>query len=108
MAPAPKKDAEDAATTLVKLQTEQFAYKYVVGLRPKNPFDGESGKLDFEHYLKEFERAQSMPGLSAELRLGEYRFWWVGLAGLKVARFLLRKDVESAIEEAMEVLVSEF
>merc|ERR1712015_33904 len=66
---------EDATTTLVKLQSQQFAFQYAVSLRPKSPFDGISKEIDFEHYLKEFENVLSTPGLSAKLRLAEFRFW---------------------------------
>jgi len=103
-----KEVAENHAATLVKLQAQEFAFQYVVNLRPKNPFDGQSGKVDFDHYLKEFECAISTPGLSAKLRLLEFRFWFVGLAGLKIARFLLRKDEEAAIGEATATLISEY
>ena len=107
---APHFDAasEDAASTLVKLQSQEFAFRYAVSLRPKFPFDGKSQRIDFDHYLKEFEDAQSTPGLTAKLRLSECRFWFVGLAGLKISRFLLRKDAEAAIAEAIEVLSNEY
>jgi len=77
-------------------------------LRPKNPFNGENGSIDFDHYLKEFERALSTPGLSAKLRLSEFRFWFIGLAGLKIRRFLLREDEEAAIQEATKILVRQY
>merc|ERR1712015_446522 len=108
VAPAPKKDAEDPTVTLVKLQSQQFAYQYAVSLRPKKPFDGVSKEIDFEHYLKKFENVLSTPGLSAKLRLAEFRFWFVKLAALKIAHFLLRKDAELAIVEATSFLKDEY
>merc|ERR1712015_444187 len=108
VAPAVEKNAEDAATTLVRLQTTQFAFNYVTNLRPKSPFDGKSGKVDFEQYLRKFEAAQKTPGLSPALRLAEFEYWWVGVSGLKVARFLLRDDEEVAIAEAIAMLKKEY
>ena len=104
-APVGKEDSESHAATLVKLQSQEFAFRYVVSLRPENPFNGETDKIDFDHYLKEFECALSTPGLSAKLRLSEFRFWFIGLASLKIKRFLLRKDEENhenGIEAANE------
>merc|ERR1712015_260086 len=106
--PAPKKDDEDPTVTLVKLQSQQFAYQYAVSLRPKKPFDGVSKEIDFEHYLKKFENVLSTPGLSAKLRLAEFRFWFIDLSGLKIARFLLREDAELAIVEATSFLKDEY
>jgi len=100
--------AEDASITLVKLQSQQFAFQYAVSLRPKSPFDGISKEIDFEHYLKEFENVLSTPGLSAKLRLAEFRFWFVRLSGVKIAHFLLRKDEENAIVEAVSLLKQEY
>merc|ERR1712015_428074 len=61
----------DPALTLIDLQAQQFAYQYLVSLRPKKPFDGEGTEIDFEHYLRKFEVAIHTPGLSAALRLSE-------------------------------------
>ena len=102
------KIVEDASITLVRLQTEQFAYKFVMNLRPKSPFDGKNGKTDFEQYLKKFEAAQKTPGLSLTLRLAEFEHWWVGVSGIKIARFLLREDKELAIVEALAMLKKEY
>jgi len=106
--PAAAKDAENAASTLINLQSQQFAFQYAVSLRPKSPFNGISKDTDFEHYLKEFENVLSTPGLSAKLRLGEFRFWFVDLSGVKIAHFLLRKDEEKAIVEAISLLKQEY
>jgi len=106
--PSAKKDDEDASVTLVKLQSQQFAFQYAVSLRPKKPFDGVSKELDFELYLKEFESALSTPGLSDELRLAEFKFWFANLAALKIRHFLLRKDAELAIREAISFLKKEY
>merc|ERR1712015_490 len=108
VAPAVEKNAEDAATTLVRLQTTQFAFNYVTNLRPKSPFDGKSGKIDFEQYLRKFEAAQKTPGLSPTLRLAEFEHWRVGVSGVKIARFLLREDKELAIAEALAMLKKEY
>ena len=102
------KIVEDASITLVRLQTEQFAYKFVMNLRPKSPFDGVSGRIDFEQYLKKFEAAQRTPGLSSTLRLAEFEHWWVGVSGIKIARFLLREDKDTAIKEAIQMLKKEY
>ena len=80
----------------------------MVNLRPKRPFDGKSGKLDFEQYLRKFESALKTPGLSSTLRLSEFEHWWVGVSGVKIARFLLREDKEDAIKEALSLLKKEY
>ena len=40
--PVEGKGSEDATTTLVRIQSQQLAYGFLVNLRPKSPFDGES------------------------------------------------------------------
>jgi len=99
---------EDATSALVKLQSQQFAFQYAVSLRPRKPFDGISEEIDFEHYLKKFERALATPGLSAKLRLAEFQFWFANLSGRKIAHFLLRDDEEAAIAEAISLLKEEY
>jgi hypothetical protein len=80
----------------------------VVSLRPGKPFDGISKELDFELYLKEFEKVLSTPGLSDDLRLAEFKFWFAKLAALKIRHFLLRDDAALAIKEAVSFLKEEY
>ena len=51
MAPVVKENAEDATVTLVKLQSQQFAFQYAVSLRPKSPFDGVSKEIEGNRFL---------------------------------------------------------
>ena len=97
----------DAAASFLNLQTKQLAFQYLVAKRPRVLYK-KDGKMDFEHYMLEFESAIAIPGLTSELKLAELKFWWVGTPGLTAAKFTLRKDHDAALKEAIEELKEKF
>jgi len=97
----------DETASLLGLQSQQLAFQYLVGKRPK-VFFKKGGKVDFEQYLMEFESAVSIPGLTPEVKLSELKFWFINIPGIIVSKFLLRKDCEAALQEAVEELKEEF
>ena len=100
-------DNQTGTETLAFLQSQQLAYQYVSGLRPKILFKGD-GKADFEHFFMQFEAAINTPGMTAKLSLLELKFWWGGIPAMKIERFLLRQDAEEALKEAIGVLKKEY
>ena len=98
----------NAAATLIGLQAQQFAYQYLVNRRPRKPFDGRGSEVDFEQFIKKFEAAIRTPGLTPSIKLAEVEFWFTSVAGIRVARFLLREDKEVALAEAIAMLKSEY
>ena len=97
----------DAAALLLSLQSKQLAFQYLVGKRPR-VFFKKDGKIDFEHYMLEFESAIAIPGLSPELKLAELKFWWINTPGLTVAKYTLRQDYEAALKEAIAELKEKY
>ena len=99
---------QEAASNLVNIQAHQFEYQYMVSQRPKKPFSGKGNDIDFEQYLRKFEAAIQMPGLTAALKLSEAKFWFINTAGIKVSRFLLRENKEEALEELIAMLKMDY
>ena len=92
---------QEAAVNLMNIQACQFAYQYMVSQRPKKPFSGKGHDIDFEQYLKKFEAAIQTEGLTAALKVSEAEFWFTGTAGIKVSRFLLKKNNTEFFQEKL-------
>ena len=106
MVHAPAND--QAAMSLLAIQTESHAYQMLVQRRPKHKFSGENKRIDFESYLHQCEALMKIPGATDAMKLAELPFWFSGTAGLVIDRFIGETDAPTALASAFRALKKEF
>ena len=99
---------QDAAISLLTIQTQSHAYNMLTQKRPRHTFTGDNRKIDFDAYLSNCKALMNIPGATDAMKLAELPFWFSGTAGLVVDRFTGEQDAEQALADAFHALKKEF
>ena len=97
-----------AVTEILKMQTRQMAIAQLKEARPEKKFGGVGKKVDFAKHLLEFKDAIEIPGVSTRQQLSEFRHWFEGSAYKLIEADVMRKNAETAVDDAIAKLSKKF
>ena len=102
------KNESSAMAEILKMQTRQMAIAQLKEARPEKKFGGVGKKVDFAKHLLEFKDAIEIPGVSKRQQLNEFRHWFEGSAYKLIEADVMRRNAESAVEDAIAKLSKKF
>ena len=104
----PSNSVNDAATSLIEVQTRSHAFMMLTNRRPRYRYSGDNQKLDFEAHMHNFETQTDVPGATDAMKLAELVFWFSGTASLIIDQHVSNSNATEGLQTAIRALKKEF